>query len=249
MMTTDNHIHPIHQRNQLVWQHVEGWVGDRVFSVLQWIDEYHNERQVSGDIVEIGVHHGKLLLMMAALLRHGERAVAIDLWEDQRLNVDSSGLGNSEIFKAHAAKIALDSDIRLLSGDSMTLRAEDIRQEMASRSVRLFSVDGGHMPSHVVNDLSLAQELIAPGGIVALDDFFGPAWPTVTEGFYKFMDRQNLRLAPFLVFQNKLWLTTFSEQKEVLESAAAFFHTSVGAEWHERWRYSQISDWKVLTFA
>lgn len=240
--------HPLLLRNQRVWKDVHGWVGDRVFTVLEWVEAYHEERQVDGDIVEIGVHHGKFFLILAALLRSGERGIAIDLWEDQRLNVDSSGNGSSSIFQEHVANIAPDADIQLLAGDSMSLSAADIRAQMASPKVRMFSVDGGHTVSHVVNDLSLAQDLLAPGGVVALDDFLGTAWPTVTEGFYRYMDRHNRRLAPFLIFQNKLWLTTFSEQQEVLASVAEHFHGRVGAEWHERWRYSHIGEFKVLIF-
>lgn len=248
MANTNLEHRPLHDRNQVVWQHVEGWVGDRVYGVLEWIHAHQTARNLPGDIVEIGVHHGKFFLMMTAMLRENERAVAIDLWEDQHLNVDGSGRGNRGIFLDHAALIDPEADIRLLSGDSMALRAADLQEAMASKSVRLFSVDGGHTVAHVVNDLTLAQEVIASGGIIAVDDFLGAAWPSVSEGVFKFLSERNLRLAPFLIFQNKLWLTTFSEHQDVLESAGQYFQNAVGAEWHSRWRYTQISGFKTLAF-
>lgn len=237
------------ERTATVWNEVEGWLGDRVHTVLRWIGEFQAVENVRGDIVEIGVHHGKFLLSMTPLLERGERAIAVDLWENQSLNLDGSGCGSSEIFQKHSANLAPEAEIRLISGDSMALSAQEIRAQMSGSKCKLFSVDGGHTVSHVINDMLLAQDLIAQGGIVALDDFLGPSWPSVTEGLFEYLRYHNVRLAPFLVFQNKLWLTTFSVQPKALASVTAYFEGRVGVEWHERWRYSEIKGWKVLTFA
>ena len=59
-----------------------------VFTVLQWIAEHQAARNIGGDIVEIGVHHGKFLLSMCPLLTQDERLIAIDILEEQHLNVD-----------------------------------------------------------------------------------------------------------------------------------------------------------------
>ena len=236
----------INDRVRLVWAGVEGWVGDRVQDVLRWIEEDHRLKDIHGDIVEIGVHHGKFFFMIDALARKGECSVAIDIWEDQRLNVDSSGCGSKDIFLRHVENIAPQSDIRIISGDSMSLKEADILASTINKKVRFLSVDGGHTVTHVVNDLSLAQNIIVPGGIIALDDFMGTCWPTVSEGFYRFMDRYNRRLAPFLIFQNKLWLTTYSEYSEVLASAVDFFARNEGQRWHTNWRYSHVGEFKVL---
>jgi hypothetical protein len=48
--------------------------------------------------------------------------------------------------------------------------------------VRFLSVDGDHSGVAVYNDLKLADELLAPDGLVALDDFFSPQYPQVTAG-------------------------------------------------------------------
>jgi hypothetical protein len=45
------------------------------------------------------------------------------------------------------------------------------------------SIDAGHTILHACNDLSLAQEVLVPGGIVALDDYMSVHWPGITEGF------------------------------------------------------------------
>ncbi|HEY0121982.1 MAG TPA: hypothetical protein VGC14_09500, partial [Rhizobium sp.] len=51
--------------------------------VLKLIHECNLSNGTHGDIAEIGVHHGKLIFLMAAPARKAERAFALDLYEDQ----------------------------------------------------------------------------------------------------------------------------------------------------------------------
>jgi hypothetical protein len=66
--------------------------------------------------------------------------------------------------------------------------------------VKFFSIDAGHAVQHACNDLALVQEVLVPGGIVALDDYMSVHWTEVTEGFCRFMYFQNRQLKPFLYF-------------------------------------------------
>jgi hypothetical protein len=116
--------------------------------------------------------------------------------------------------------------------------------------VKFFSIDAGHTIQHACNDLHLVQEVLVPGGIVALDDYMSVHWPGVTEGFYRFMQSQNRRLKPFLYFQNKLFLTTVSEQAACLLQ----FRSAIEARFSEevsqvRWKAVEIAGSDCLSFA
>jgi hypothetical protein len=67
-----------------------------------------NERQraldAKGGIAEIGVHHGKLFILLYLLGRPPEKAVAIDLFEDQHFNIDLSGSGDLAKFRRNLAR-------------------------------------------------------------------------------------------------------------------------------------------------
>jgi len=236
--------------NDWVFQHVEGWVGHRVIQILEFIKEYHEEHNVVGDICEIGVHHGKLFFVMAHLARPKEKCIAVDIFERQDLNVDQSGKGSLEQFTRHLKEgfPNLISQVKTIAWDSMSMTPSSVRSVLETSGVRVFSVDGGHTVAHVVNDLCLAQEVLVPGGVVLLDDFFGLAWPGVTEGYFKYMDSSNRRLLPFLSFQNKLFLTTFSEKNSVGESFRTYINPVVGDEIHLEWKYTNISGTKVLCY-
>lgn len=231
-------------------ERLEGWVGDRIPHMLMFAQGYHEQHDIQGDILEIGIHHGALFFMMAAAAREGEKCIAVDLFENQALNVDSSGKGDlgqfSRNIDAHFPEIR--DSLHVVSSDSMAIRPSQAGEILNTRGVRLFSVDGGHTKHHVLNDLGLAQELLVGGGMILLDDFFNPHWPGVAEGFYEFMATQNKRLAPFALLGNKLFMTTFSEQEAMLVAFRAFADASYGDEIHHRWRYATVSGFQVLTF-
>jgi hypothetical protein len=208
----------------LAFHNVEGWLSHLMVPVIEFADQHQRRRGVAGDIAEIGVHHGLMFFMLASCAREDEAALAIDLFEDQALNVDGSGNGAGGHFDRNLENLFpnLKSRVRKLAADSMGLSAATLRGHMASDGLRLFSVDGGHNIEHVLNDLSLAQDLVSPGGIVFLDDFFGRCWPSVTEGTFRYFDSHNRRLAPFLIHENKLMLTTYSEHRNTLDALHDF---------------------------
>lgn len=235
----------------IAFENIEGWVGHRVHQIVEFIQKDHDAHGVHGDIAEIGVHHGKLFYIIAVTARADERLLAIDLFGQQGLNVDRSGSGDRAIFERHADTFFADlkHQIRILEGDSMSIQVSDLLSLMAHDRVRIFSIDGGHNPEHVINDLHIAQEIIAPRGVIMLDDFFGYMWPSVTEGFFRYMATTNRRLAPFLVFQNKLFMTTYSEHESVLTNLRSYLDEIVGDEIHTNWGYGKICGFSVLTHA
>jgi hypothetical protein len=228
---------------------VEGWVGDQVPALIESIDKTQRDLGVRGDIVEIGVHHGLFMLLLAAVRRDDEKVLAFDIFDRQELNIDHSGSGVRALVEGNIARFYPESQdafiVRAL--DSMGVRSADLAT-LFPRPVRLFSVDGGHTKYHVSNDLNVAQEVVASGGVVMLDDFLGPHWPSVTEGFFHYMTTINRRLAPFLFFQNKLYLTTFSEHALISQGLRKHLDSWVGDEMHQgRWKYVDVAGFQVLS--
>ena len=227
---------------------MEGWVGDRIYQIVDFANNYHETMNITGDIAEIGIHHGKLFFILCAAAKMEDRCIAVDVFERQELNLDQSGSGSQRIFESNLDQLFPDlrQNCDILAMDSMAIPVSVARQILSSRGLRLMSIDGGHTIQHVVNDLSIAQEIVNPGAVILLDDFFGPHWPSVTEGFFTFMSRFNRRLAPFLVFQNKLFLTTYSEHASVLSEVRAYIERTAGDEIHHRWKYTTICGFQVL---
>lgn len=184
---------------------VAGWLAPESARIIAALGRAQTAAGVGGGVAEIGIHHGKLFILLALLRQPGEGALAIDIFARQDLNRDASGQGDKEIFLGHLARFGCDpATVAIIERDSTSISAGEVRE--AAGMVRLFSVDGGHTSEVVENDLALAEQVLAPGGVVIMDDVYNEAWPEVAEGTFRYLARPDCRLRPFAVSPNKFYL-------------------------------------------
>lgn len=184
---------------------VHGWLEEDSADFIFALGEVQDEQGTKGSVCEIGVHHGKLFILMLGVTDASERALAIDLFENQSLNVDRSGRGDFDIFMNNVRTFdGSDERVKTISRSSLEVSPEEIIEKVGK--VRLFSVDGGHTCECAENDLVLAQRTIADTGVVILDDFYNAKWPGVLSGTVKYLERAEAELRPFAITPNKLYL-------------------------------------------
>ena len=230
---------------------VEGWVGDRMSQFVNLLGALLEAHEVGGHLVELGVHHGLFLFLLNVLRKDGEKCFAIDVFEEQHLNIDKSGCGSFEALIAHLDALLPEERpfFRIIKRDTTSFSIVEFMELLERRRAKFISIDGGHTYQHAFNDLQLAQEVLTPGGIVALDDYMSVHWPGVTEGFYRFMHTANRRLKPFAYFQNKLFLTTISEHAAWLQELSAEIEVIWAEEIRRgRWRSVEIAGTKCWSF-
>lgn len=182
---------------------VQGWLHPEVLDVLAVLDAEQGASDVGGAVAEIGVHHGRLFIGLDLLKRTGESSVAIDLFDDQSLNIDDSGKGDFAKFQANIGRWSQTSGVVIHGGDSTQLDGQQVI-ELAGQSVRLFSVDGGHTQEIVLADMRTAEQSLAVGGIVIADDVFNAEWPGVVVGTLDYMNSGG-KLVPFALGFNKVF--------------------------------------------
>src|ERR1700681_1499001 len=66
-----------------LYRAVPGWLSEGATSALIAFGQWQQENDCLGDVAEIGVHHGKLFILLANLRRQDERAFAVDIFDDQ----------------------------------------------------------------------------------------------------------------------------------------------------------------------
>ena len=238
--------------NSHVYGHVEGWLGDRMWQIVNVIGTILDTNGVYGNIAEFGVHHGLFLFLLNTLRNDDEVCFAIDVFDEQRLNVDCSGRGSLSVFLSHVETLMASQQrsFRVVQRDTTSFSIIDIVNLFGKKGVKFFSIDAGHTVQHACNDLTLAQEVLVSGGVIALDDYMSVHWPGVTEGFYRFMHFQNRRLKPFLFFQNKLFLTTVSEHGLCLQQFRTAIEATCGDEVRSgRWKDVEIAGSNCLSLA
>ncbi|MBM3276733.1 MAG: class I SAM-dependent methyltransferase [Candidatus Handelsmanbacteria bacterium] len=220
---------------------VEGWLWPGAMELLISLAGLQRALGVRGGIGEIGVHHGRLFILLHLLSGPDELSAAWDLFEDQDQNLDASGRGDYARLEANLKAHGCDlGRIQLVKANSAELDGGQVR-EVLGGGARLFSVDGGHTADLTYGDLRTASSALAEGGILILDDFYNEQWPGVAEGAQRFLADHPERLFPVAIGGNKVFFTHSAEWARRYQEALA----AVGPRAH---KISELAGTPVLVF-
>lgn len=183
------------------FQQVEGWFHYDAALMFMAFNQLIAQHNISGNVLEIGVHHGLSSIGTAALRGQGKLFYAVDLFEHmQEMNVSRSGGGNRPIFERNMRRFYPDSSfIRIIPRATSDVKPADLEGDFS-----FCHIDGGHSRKETFHDLTLSYSILLPGGLVALDDYFNPDFPGVCEGCAEFMLKNTGALLPVAIGFNKV---------------------------------------------
>lgn len=140
-----------------------------------------SEMGVKGPIAEVGSFEGRFFIALAHALKEGEKALGIDLFDWPNPEV-------KDRFEANCARHGIGPDTRITwKTNSRTMRAEELLEKLGGQRPRFIHVDGEHSRHALSRDLELATSVIAPEGIVVLDDMLHPGYPTLMVTVHEFL--------------------------------------------------------------
>lgn len=172
-------------------QDVKGFFLPAAATAFNLLLEYQKESSIGGNLLEIGVWHGKSASLLAMHTEADETffmvdAIARTLEPEIRATFDKVGLSLD------------DNRFRLVECYSRDLNAH-VTPAVGDDRYRCIHIDGLHDARTVYNDIAIADGLCAENGIVLLDDFFSSAFPAVTEAFYQYAADHPYSFKLFLV--------------------------------------------------
>ncbi|WP_420802687.1 class I SAM-dependent methyltransferase [Streptomyces cavernae] len=147
------------------------------------------------EILEIGTLYG---MFGAALIRMMERAgrnpslTIVDPLAGLQLQPGTTEGDDPTGTPAREAAVRTNLALAGVAGAAARVQqgfSEDpeVRAKVSDRSYGTIIVDGDHSAAGVSADLEWAEQIVAPGGIVVLDDFGHAKWPGIKEAFDKHM--------------------------------------------------------------
>lgn len=198
---------------------VEGWLDPYSARLIADLAAAQGGLGVSGAFGEIGVHHGKLFILLRLAMPEAP-GFAIDLFDDQHLNVDASGSGDRRKFEANIAAWAPGGGpLTIVQRSSLEVAPDEILAAVGP--CRIVSVDGGHTEECARSDLGLAEAVLAPGGVAILDDYFNVEWPDVSTGMARYCLDPATALRPFAISPSKVFLARPDWHERLLEALVA----------------------------
>jgi hypothetical protein len=155
------------------------------------------ETDVKGDMLEIGCYHGQSAAVLATALREGETLICNDLFmpcEDTRRDghvVELKPPTPTE-FVDNLRKAGVDIQDKLII-------AQCSSQELTTtRKFRFIHIDGNHSEEYAMQDILFAIGHLAPGGVIAVDDWRSWQWPGVGNAVTRILQMcQGLALAHY----------------------------------------------------
>ncbi|MFN8123801.1 MAG: class I SAM-dependent methyltransferase [Thermoleophilia bacterium] len=184
-------------------QDLPGFLTPRAAWLLDRLARHQTGVGVHGDIAEIGVFYGRSALVLGAALADGERLIACDRFDVGAGDVPgwafAADAGPEETLREWWGRCIGDPErLVVRRGDSAGLSARDL-----GAPARLVHVDGGHAYDAVIDDLTVADRALAPGGAVVVDDVLLAEWPDVTVALVDHLRSLDGTTVPVLVAEHK----------------------------------------------
>lgn len=184
------------------YEAIAGWLWPPALEATLTLADVQATLVPPGPVCEIGVWEGRYLSLLSFVSATPQPVLGID-----PLVHGGDRQAQRARLRHNICQYARRPDlVTILERYSREVSAETILSALGS-PCQFVSVDGDHSAEGALNDLHLAEAIVAPGGIVAVDDVPNMACPGVTEAVVRYGTSDTSPLAPFLHVSNKLFLT------------------------------------------
>jgi hypothetical protein len=187
---------------------IDGWFYREDAILLEAIHAIQVDHRIGGDLLEIGVYHGKTAAFLGFFRRPTERFVVCDLFSAPAANAENQA--EKDAWYPGFDRQTFERRYRGVHAELPDILACDSRrlQQCAalSRSFRLIHIDGSHLYRIVRQDIRTSSNLLKPGGIMAIDDYRSAHTPGVAVAVWEAV--REGRLKPICMTAQKMYATT-----------------------------------------
>lgn len=166
--------------------------------------------QVSADrsIVEVGVFQGRTALLMAwgAAQGHGAHVWGVDAWElaDNTYAPPFKTVESRNAAAYNVKATGYHDRVTLVQGFSL-----ETAEVWTGPPIGLLFIDGDHTRDGARSDVLAWARHLAPGAVIALDDYGHPDWPGVAQAVEELVTEGVLE--PIQIFHDRLAVTRLVE--------------------------------------
>lgn len=209
---------------------IPGWFPRIDQRMFRWFLEWQEHFKVVGDLLELGVYHGKSAVLIGYYRREGETFTVCDLFDA----VPSDAANDKEMRTTYAnlTRDIFEKNYLAFHDQLPEIIAEPsavILQHVKPGSCRFVHVDASHLYEHVHSDIVTAETVLRPGGIVACDDYRAEHTPGVAAAVWEAVAQTGLN--PICVTPQKLY-GTWDDPSAIQDELLNWLDCDSGY-WHE----------------
>ncbi|MDT4917424.1 MAG: hypothetical protein QOH89_2124 [Pseudonocardiales bacterium] len=185
---------------------VPGWFDHADIELFRWFLQTQQAAGISGDVAELGAYLGKSAVWIGSHLGQGETFTVIDLFGESA--ADAANQSENRTQYEDLSRAAFERNYLRFHRDLpvvVTAPSQSIVDHAAHGTHRFVHVDASHLYEHVRDDIRAARTLLAPDGVVALDDVRSPHTPGVWAAAWEAVLTSELR--PIVVSELKMYAT------------------------------------------
>ncbi len=199
---------------------VFGWFFPDDQAVVTWLLERQEEREPTGDLVEMGAYMGKSAIVIGRHLRPGETFTVCDLFgadlpDDDAVKAEQDWAYNNLTRQAFERNyLAFHESLPTV----VQAPTSAILDHVKPQSCRFVHIDASHMYEHVQADIQAARTMLREDGIVVCDDFRSEHTPGTAAAVWMAVAHEGLR--PICITGTKLygtWGDPTAVQDELIE--------------------------------
>jgi predicted O-methyltransferase YrrM len=220
------------------YEQVPGMSSRFAAAVCAGLLNIQSEMGVSGPVVEIGTYEGRFFIALCHALAPGEVALGMDLFDWPNPQV-------IDRFERNCQAHGVPRERRITwKADSKVLTPGELLAKLGGKYARFIHVDSEHSREVLTKDLELATAVLAPEGIMVLDDMLHPGYPTLAVAVHEYLerhpemtmlaviDRETIVAATKFVLCRADWCQRYEER---LTAAFKDYVWPMGADFHPRW--------------
>jgi hypothetical protein len=181
---------------------IEGWLLEPAVKLTLALAEIQRSFVEPGPVCEIGVWQGRFLALLSYVSAEPRPVIAVDKFTHVADRDQQIGRLYQNINKSFRRPKL----VKVVQKDSRDVTADELIR-MGGGKFQFISVDGDHTMAGCLHDLHLADRMLAPGGIVAVDDIMNPTCPGVVESVVRYSLEAHAPYVPIAIVGNKLFMT------------------------------------------
>jgi Methyltransferase domain len=142
-----------------------------------------SEMGVTGSVAEFGTFEGRFFIALCHALASGEIALGIDRFDWPNPQVQDR-------FEANCLKHGAAPERRITwKADTHAMRSEELLDKLGGVRPRFMHIDSEHSRAGLCTELELATAVLAPAGVMVLDDMLHPGYPLLVVAVHAYLER------------------------------------------------------------